>query len=241
MYLLELIYENSAHNGDGGFHFRKRQNSRTIAKWTHLGNDKAARELLTLITIGLGGAKYLNTVPVLTAVVGNLHRPLRVVHVLARHYPQDIQTRAMPVLGSGVHVDADGHVTPLRSRDLDLVPSHYPAQKLNIGKRVSAYFLLAYGVGYKPGPEGGDFHFTDPLFRRTRFHSLLMPDAPLTHPVDFIERLRYKGISRGRTPSKNVLYFLCTQLSQRLHIKTASWTDMEVDPNDAWNTLHRWQ
>jgi hypothetical protein len=240
MYLLELIFENSARNGDGGFRFRKRRNSRTIAKWTPLGNDKAGRELLTLITIGLGGDKYLNAVPVSAEVVGDRHRPLRVIHVLARHYPLDIQTRAVPLLGSGVDVDAGGQVVALRSGDLSLVTSHVPAKKLNIGKRLSAYFLLAYGGGYRPGP-GEDFHFTDPLFRRTRFHSLLMPDAPLTHPADFIARLRYKGVRWGRIPSKHVLHALCTHLSHRLHIRTDSWPDVAVDPNDAWNALRPWQ
>jgi len=241
MYLLELIFENSAHNGDGRFRFRRRQNSRTIPKWTRLGNDKAARELLRLITIGLGGEKYLNALPVPTNVVGDRNRPLRIVHVVARHHPHDIQTRAIPVLGSGVQVDASGHVTSLRSRELTLVPSNVPAHKLSIGKRVSAYFLLAYGTGYRAGPKGEDFNFTDPLFRRTRFHSILRSDAPLTHPADFIKRLRYKGIRCGRARSKNVLQILCTQLSQWLHIRTDPWMDGKVDPNNAWDTLYYWQ
>jgi len=53
LYLLELILEN------GGVRFQNRKDSRTIAKWTHLGDDKAARELLTFITIGIGGDRYL--------------------------------------------------------------------------------------------------------------------------------------------------------------------------------------
>lgn len=241
MYLLELIFENSAHNGDGSFRFRKRQNSRTIAKWTQLGHNKAASELLTLITIGLAGDEYLNAVPVSTEVLGDPHRPLRVALVLARHCPLDSRTHAIPVLGSGVHVDTDGHAASLRAGELDLVPSHVPARKLNIGKHLSAHFLLAYGKAFRPGPEGEDFYFTDPLFRRTRFHSLLIPHAPLTHPAEFIERLRYKGVRCGRIPSKHVLHTLCTQLSQRLQIRTALWMDVAADPNDAWHTLHPWQ
>ena len=241
MYLLELFFENSTRNGDGHFRFQKMRNSGTISKWTPLKNDKAGREILILITVGLGGEKYLNAVPVPTEVVGEDHRPLRVAHVLARHYPLDIQTRTLPLLGSGVDVDAGGHVVALRTKDLSLVPSHVPARKLNIGKRSSAYFFLAYGKVYRPGPEKEDFHFTDPLFRRTRFHSLLMPDAPLTNPVDFMARLRYKGIRWGRTPSKNVFHALCTQLSKKLNVKTDSWPDMDMDPNDAWTALHPWQ
>ncbi len=241
MYLLELFFENSARNGDGGFRFRKMRNSRTIAKWTLLGNDKASRELLMLIAIGLGGDRYLNAVPVPSEVVGDRHRPLRVVHVLARHYPLDIKTGAIPVLGSGVDVDAGGHVVSLQSCDLSLVPTHVPAKRVKIGKRLSAYFLLAYGGKYRPGPVGEDFHFTDPLFRRTRFHSLLMPDAPLTNPADFIARLRYKGIRWGRKPSKHVLHALCTGLSQRLRVRTDSWLNVDVDPDDAWSALRPWQ
>ena len=142
------------------------------------------------------------------------------------------------MLGSGVDVDAAGHVVSLRAKDLSvLVPSHIPARKLNIGAKSSAYLLLAYGGGYRPGPRGEDFEFTDPLFRRTRFHSLLLENAPLTHPVDFINRLRYKGIRWGRMPSRNVLHALCTQLSQQLNIHTDPWPDMGVDMDDAWSRL----
>ena len=146
------------------------------------------------------------------------------------------------MLGSGVDVDTCGHVVSLRAKDLSvLVPSHIPARKLNIGAKSSAYLLLAYGDGYRPGPRGEGFEFTDPLFRRTRFHSLLLQDAPLTHPVDFINRLRYKGIRWGRRPSRNVLRALCTQLSQQLRIHTDSWSDPDVDMDDAWNRLPPWQ
>ncbi|MFO7985489.1 MAG: hypothetical protein R6U38_06460 [Desulfatiglandaceae bacterium] len=241
MYLLELIFENSAYNGDGGFRFRKRKDSRTIAKWTHLGSDKAAGELLKLISIALGGDKYINAVGVPADVVGDCRQPLRVIEVVARHELLDVAPSAASVIGSGVRVDANGHVSPLRAGDLDLLPSDIPGQKLNIGKRISAYFLLAYGKEYRAGPEGEDFDFTDPLYRRSRFHSILLPGAPLTHPADFIERLRYKGIRRGRIRSKKVLQTLCTHLSQQLHMKTAVWTDMKVAAKDAWLTLHPWQ
>jgi len=241
MYLLELFFENSTHNGNGNFRFRKMPNSRTIAKWTFLRNDPAGRELLTLIAMGLGGEKYLNALPLPTEIVRDRHRLLKVAHVLARHHPLDILNRGVSVMGSGVETDAGGHVTSLRTKDLSLLPSHIPARKLNILARPSAYLLLAYGGGYRPGPPGEDFQFTDPLFRRTRFHSLLIRDAPLTNPADFINRLRYKGIRWGRMPSKNVLHALCEQLSQRLHFKTDLWWNVNKDPNDAWNSLHSWQ
>lgn len=161
--------------------------------------------------------------------------------MLARHYPLDVLSRGITVLGSGVDVDVGGRVVPLRTRDLSLVPSHIPARKLNIGVRPSAYLLLAYGGGYRPGPRGEDFEFTDPLFRRTRFHSLLLQNEPLTHPVDFINRLRYKGIRWGRMPSGNVLRALCAQLLQQLSIHTDSWSDSDVDIDDAWDALRPWQ
>jgi len=241
MYLLELIFENSAHNGDGRFRFRKRKNSRTIAKWTQLGSDKAAGELLKLISIALGGDKYVNAIGVPADLAGDRQQPLRVIEVLGRHAPLDATPAATSVIGSGIRVDTLAHVSPLRAGDIRLLPPHIPGQKLNIGKRGSAYFFLAYGKEHRSGPEGEDFHFNDPLYRRSRFHSILLPGAPLTHPADFIERLRYKGIRRGRIRSKKVLQALCTHLSQRLHMKTAAWTHMEVAARDAWHTLHPWQ
>ena len=131
MYLLELIFENSAYNGDGCFRFLKRRNSRTIAKWTTVKSNKAGRELLKLITIGLGGEKHINAVTLLSGVSKDPHRSLKVALVLARHYPQDIQTLSLPLVGTGVEVDTRGHVTALRSRDLALVPPHIPSRKLN--------------------------------------------------------------------------------------------------------------
>jgi hypothetical protein len=241
MYLLELIFENSACNGDGEFRFQKRKDSRTIAKWTHLGNDKASRELLRLITIGLGGDRYVNSIGVPATIVKDRERPLNFMYVLARHEPQDINPSSPCFLGSGVRVDAAGRVSPLRAKDLILLPSHILRQKVNIGKRVSAYFFLAYGTDYRAGPEGADFDFTDPLYRRNRFHSIMAPGAPLTHPADFIERLRYKGFRCGRTRSKDVLHALCTQLSQRLDINVASWIDLKVPAKDVWGTLRPWQ
>ncbi len=238
MYLLELFVENSTHNGNGHFRFQETRSSRTIAKWTFLPNDLAGRELLTLITMGLGGEKYLNALPLPTEIVGNHHRPVRVAHVLARHYPLDHKNRGVSVMGSGVDVDAKGHVTALRTKDLTLISWIVPARKLNILAQASAHLLLAYGAGYRPGPRGEDFQFTDPLFRRTRFHSLLMHHAPLTNPVDFIDRLRYKGIQCGRKPSQNVLHALCELLKQQLDINTDSWPDVTVDANEIWHALH---
>jgi len=238
MYVLELFYENSAHNGNGHFRFQGMRSSRTIPKWTSLPNDPAGRELLRLIAVGLGGEKYLNALPLPTKIISDPHRPLRVAHVLARHYPLDQQNRGVSVMGSGVDVDAGGHVTTLRTKDLSLISRIVPAKKLNIPVRPSAYLLLAYGGGYRPGPRGEDFHFTDPLFRRTRFHALLIPNAPLTNPVDFMDRLRYKGIRWGRKPSRNMLHALCEQLRQHLDINTDSWPDVNVNANDVWNGLH---
>ncbi len=238
MYLLELFYENSTHNGNGHFRFQEMRNSRTIPKWTFLPNDPAGRELLRLIAMGLGGERYLNALPLPTEIILDHHRPLRVAHVLARHYPLDHQNRGVSVVGSGVDVDAEGHVTTLRAKDLSLVSWIVPAKKLNIPVLPSAYLLLAHGPGYKPGPRGEDFQFTDPLFRRTRFHALLMHNAPLTNPVDFMDRLRYKAIQCGRKPSQNVLHALCEQLGQQLDINTDSWADVNVDPDAAWHALH---
>ena len=65
-----------------------------------------------------------------------------------------------------------------------------------------------------------------------------MHHAPLTNPVDFIDRLRYKGIQCGRKPSQYVLHALCEQLKQQLNINTDSWPDVTVDANDVWHALH---
>ncbi|MFP4087176.1 MAG: hypothetical protein ACLFUL_10340 [Desulfobacteraceae bacterium] len=241
MYLLELIFENSAHNQDGRFRFRKRKDSRTIAKWTHVGSGRPAGELLKLISIALGGDRYLNALGVPADVMGARQKPLKVMAIVARHAPLDMARFGTCVLGTGARVGTNGHVSTLGAKDMELLPPCVPGQKLNIGKRGSAYFLLAYGREYTTGPEGDDFHFTDPLYRRTRFHSVFQPGAPLTNPADFIERLRYKGIQRGRIRSKQVLHTLAAHLSQHLYMKTASWTDMEVIPQNAWGKLHPWQ
>lgn len=238
MYILELFYENSKQNGNGHFYFQESRNSRTISKWCFLPNDPGSRELLKLITLALGGEKYLNALPLPAQIVSNPRQPLRVAHIVARHFPLDHKNRGKSVIGSGVDVDAEGRVTGLRTKDLYWVSDFVPAKKLTIRSRPSAYLLLGYGAGYRPGPPGEDFQFTDPLFRRTRFHALLMPDAPLTHPVDFLNRLRYKAIRWGRKPSQNTLYFLCEAVKRLFEIDTDSWPDGSVKANEVWDALH---
>ncbi len=238
MYLLELFFENSAHHGDGNYRFQKRRNSRTIAKWTCLQDNPQGNGLLTLITLALGGEKYLNALPLPQAVAEDPHRPLRVAYLLARHHPLDVLNRGSTLQGSGVAVDTGGRVTPLGKKELSFIPPHFPSKKLNIGARPSAYLLLAYGGGYRPGPRGEDFEFKDPLFRRTRFHALLIRNAPLTNPVDFIHRLRYKGIRCGRLPSRNVLHTLCEQLPRYLNTPADSWMAEDTDIEAAWHALH---
>ena len=157
MYLLEFFQENSVHNGNGHFRFQKTRSSRTISKWYFLPNDPAGRELLRLIATGLGGEKYLNALALPTEIISDRRRPLRVVHVLARHYPLDYQNRGVSVMGSGVDVDAGGNVTGLRAKDLYLISWMVPSRKLNILSQPSAYLLLAYGAEYKPRPRGEDF------------------------------------------------------------------------------------
>lgn len=196
-----------------------------------------------LIAAGLGGKENLNAIPFPAGMVGDSYRPLRVARVIIRHCPYDIPKTTLPVLGSAVKVDARGIVTVLRAREASvLVPFHVPAKKVRIGKVLSsAYFFLAYGRGYEARPRGEDFDFLDVLYRRTRFQSLLRSGAPLTNPVDFLARLRYKGIRMGRPPSKNVLYSCSTLLSQHLNISTSAWLDTAVEPEDVWNALAPWQ
>jgi len=241
MYLLEILFENSTYNGDGAYRFRKIRNSRSIAKWTRLPENKAGRELLLLAAVALGGEKYINAAPVSVERRENSPLPLRIGCILARHYPLDTLSRASPELAGGVEVDAGGRVVPLGSNDLSTFQLRVPARKLAVGKRFSAYFLLGYGGGYRPKPRRQDLGFTDPLHRLTRFHSLLMSDAPLTNPVDFLERLRYKGLTCGRTPPKHTLHALCTHLSKKLYIKTEPWSDVSTDLDDAWDALLPWQ
>jgi hypothetical protein len=240
MYLLELFCESSKQNGNGHFYVQESRNSRGIPKWHFVPNDPSGRELLKLITLALGGEKYLNALPLPKAIISNPRRPLRVAHIIARHHPLDHQTRGASVIGGGVDVEAEGHVTGLRTKDLSLISRIVPSKKLTIRSKPSAYLLLAYGAGYRPGPRGEDFEFTDPLFRRTRFNAILMPNAPLTNPVDFLNRLRYKGIRWGRKPSQNTLHALCEAVKRLFEIDTDtdSWSDNSMDAGEVWGALH---
>lgn len=237
MYLLHIIVEGCAYNGDRRVSFLKRRDALTLPKWTYLGNDRAGRELLRLIAVALGGEKRVDPDTVHGERARGRRRTITVAYAIARHYPQDAQTEASPVLGGGVTVDAGGHVDGLRRMDLPRFLAGVPARRLHLDKGVANCLLLGYGPGQRPGREGEDFEFTDPLFRRKRYGSLLMPEAALTHPGDFIARLRYKGIRWGRRPAKNVLHALCTQLFCRLHMETAPWSDAGTDPGDAWNRV----
>ena len=179
MYLLELFVENSARNGNGHFRFQETRSSRTIPKWTFLPNNPAGRELLTLITMGLGGRKISQCTP---SPDGDRRKPSSARPGGPMCWPVitplDHKNRGVSVMGSGVDVDANGHVTALRTKDLTLISWIVPARKLNILTQASAYLLLAYGAGVQTWAAGRGFSIHGSALSPHPFS--LSPDAPCT-------------------------------------------------------------
>lgn len=242
MYLLELISENALHHGSDTFRVQEREDGPSIPKFTLLKGDPAAREFLSLITIGIGGAPFLNAIGIREGLTRDPQQPLKVMCRIARHKGLDRANQVGVQIGIGSQVNEDGCVTPIPAKDIDRFTAGIPRRVLRFKTRVSCYFFLGYGEHYATaGLARADFDFSDPLYRSKRFHSIFQPGAALTHPADFIQRLRYKGFKRGRTRSKEILHALCAQLSLHLHIDTSSWPNTETSAEKAWAKLLSWQ
>ena len=104
-------------------------------------------------------------------------------------------------------------------------------------------WLFVLGYGPEPWPHDGtdDFDFTDPFFRRTRFHSLFLDEAPLTDPATFLTRTHYRGVKCQRRGARYAMERLSLLTKTHLDIDTGRWLEKNCDFREQWHHLAPWQ
>ena len=240
MYLLQLGFKNAAENASGKFTVSK--GHRKIRKWTQLQAGNSSRELLQLIALVCGGPSFVSHLPYpLERFCRTSDTPLHIEGLLATHIPGDLRKGSTPVIAAGVQIDSKACVTPLSTKDRQVMPADVPFRKLALGTGNSAYFFLAYGPALKRHQQTDRFDFLDPFFRITRFHSLFNPEALITDPVAFLKRLHYRGILKARFPAEQTMQVFCDYLKEYLSINTSRWMERNCDFRMEWSRLRPWQ
>ena len=241
MYLLQIHSHNASKGTNRSFFVEKAAG--TIRKWTLLPSGSESTELLCLIALASCGVPFA---PHLLHNVSSMFadRPLtlRVGYVVARHTPQDSRNNRKPIVGNVLRVDGkDGAVTIRNDSKDGLLPEQIARFRSSLGSGNSALFSLAFGPELHAHEGSDDFEFTNPNFRVTRYSSLFDPEALVTDPVRFLERLHYRAVRSGRFPAKQSLESICQLFDDYLNIDTESWWKKGWDAQWAWQALSPWQ
>jgi len=218
MYLLQTHTHNAGKGTNSSFSVEKAAG--TIRKWTLLPSGSESTELLCLIALASCGVPFA---PHLLHNVSSMFadRPLtfRVGYVVARHTPQDSRNNRKPIVGNVLRVDGkDGAVTIRNDSKDGLLPEQIARFRSSLGSGNSALFSLAFGPELHAHEGSDDFEFTNPNFRVTRYSSLFDPEALVTDPVRFLERLHYRAVRSGRFPAKQSLESICQLFEYRYRI-----------------------
>ncbi|MCP3879455.1 MAG: hypothetical protein GY701_13865 [Sulfitobacter sp.] len=189
------------------------------------------------------GVPYVSLLPIdLASLFGDRGGALRIGYSLAQHAPYDCREHGPAIAGSVLRIDYRDGALAVRNEPKDaLRPQDSEGYRLRLGTGNTAQFSLAYGPDLHAREAGEDFEFSDPNFRVTRYASLFDPDALLTDPIRFLERLHYRAVRCGRFPAKRSLESLAQGFAEYLNIDTAAWREKGWEAAPAWCALAPWQ
>ncbi len=236
MYVLRLHYDNTRWNDTGT---RDVRYSRVkIRKWTLLPGGEKGRELLRLIALACAGHRFLHDLSCDPHWMRrNPLHPLRLEVLLATHPPMDREKTGASVLGSGIEIGDDKTIRALSKAECRQLPLHCAVRTPAIGTGNTAFFFLGYGPELTPHCETDLFDFSNPLFRVTRFQSLLNTKARVTDPVAFLEKLKYRGVLRRRFPALETLRCFRLLFEKHLGVETWRWMEPSCDFRGEWERL----
>ncbi|MGA1825312.1 MAG: hypothetical protein ACMUIP_11690 [bacterium] len=239
MYIQTIYYKNALLNGEGAFHFHLDQ--RRIKKWTILPDEKKDLELLQLITISLTGSKFLPHLPDdLKKLCIDSANYFQIEAVISPH-PQYKKQNIPSLVGSGVQIYKEGPIKKLSKKDCVMIPPAIPIYDPGCIYGAHAFFMLAYGDQLNSHNQTDDFHFLNPFYRVTRFHSLFHKDALITDPVAFLQRLHQRAVRLSRYPAINTFHSLIKLFKEYCAINTDSWFEKSCNFSHEWHNLDIWQ
>ncbi len=182
-----------------------------------------------MIAVACGGVRLFSRLPfALQKLCRSPASRLQVEVLLALHPLYARQTQNTGLWGSGVCFDEKSMLTGLAPLEYRFLSSLAPRHRAKTGLGNSWLFLLGYGPQPRPHIRTDDFDFTDPFFRRTRFHSMFLTEAPLTDPVAFLTRTHYRGIRKRRLATRHTMECLSDLIKGHLGIDTGRWLDKRL-------------
>jgi hypothetical protein len=236
MVLLHVFCANARQNGNGELCVRLGEGK--AARWNLLPSGSKGREMLQLIAMACGGTAVLSHAPFqMPRFCLDFGRAMQVeIIMVVRDLREGLVGDGRRV-ASGIRVDGTGGIRALRESEYRFAGPDMVKMRAKKGLGASWLPLLGYGPTPKPHRGTDDFDFTNPFFRFSRFHSLFDSKALLTDPVEFLNRLRYKGVKLSRARAAQALERLAVLFKQYLCIDTDDWMDPGCDYGRKWSAL----
>jgi hypothetical protein len=236
MYVLNLFYENLRCAGTGSISFG--EGRRWVRKWTVLPPGRKSHRLLQAIACACGGPRFVERLGrALAPLRVSGGSPVKLECTFVRCGPWDTGTPGMAVHGTGLSISTRNRIDSLPPPACSHLPEAVPVRPLACGTGVRECLFLGYGAIARPRASGERFDFGDPFHRCTRFRSLFVPAAGLTHPVDFLARLHYRGVLKGRVPAREMLKRFRDLFLRHLGLDVRAWLERDCCFEREWGRL----
>lgn len=236
MHLLDLYYENLRSAGAGSISFGGEKQG--VRKWTVLPPGPSSHQLLKAIACLCGGARFVERLgPSLDSLRARAGRPLTLEGSLVRCGPWDWTQPGMSVQGTCLSISVENEVESLPRAACRHLPKAIPVRRFSCGVGVRKYLFLGYGERVRPRAAAERFDFRDPYHRSMRYRSLFVPGAELTHPVDFLSRLHYRGVLKGRLPARRVLETFERLFRRHFDLDVRNWLEKDCRFAKEWGRL----
>lgn len=226
MHLERLVIRNGTNLKSSVWQFAAGENA--IQKWTVLPRGSKSNTLFAYLALACAGTRLAPTVhPILRSLHSFRPEPVSLEYVLIRQSPQEYGGLQTPRKRSGWKISSSGELAPLTRTQADRCEQGVTMTKPHLGAGNSGWLYLGYGGQIHSHVNTDSFDFADPQHRLKRFGSLFDPQARLTDPIAFLERLHRKGVSYERGRSLSVLTHLNRELSELLNISPTAWLNKQ--------------
>ncbi|MSU21483.1 MAG: hypothetical protein EXS30_08810 [Pedosphaera sp.] len=237
MHLERLFIANARGMDELNWNFRSSPDA--IRKWTALPRGAQSRSLMSYITLACAGSRQA---PELTKVLPPFAaagpRPISIEFVTVCQPPHECGPSQPPLRGGGWKILSSGEFLPLSRLEFRNDDPSVRMHKPHLGSTNCGWLFLGYGRRIRGHLNTDAFDFADPQHCLKRFASLFDPEARLTDPLAFLERLHNKGVLFEKGRSLRFITRLNRELSAFLHIQPKAWLEKRHDFRADWQELN---